>query len=85
MYLINEMNELYKSMNLDFEFILYTKDMFQNQVLNPVIERAKTVADTSELFMRSVQMNNLFNRNRRHRNSNQTESRNKDSHTEKHI
>jgi hypothetical protein len=60
MYLINEMNEFYKSMNLDFEFILYANDTFQNQVLNPVIERSKTVADTSELFIRSIQMNNLF-------------------------
>jgi hypothetical protein len=59
-YLINEMNEFYKSMNLDFEFILYANDTFQKQVLNPVVERTKTVADTSELFMRSVQMNNLF-------------------------
>lgn len=59
-YLIKEMNDLYKSMKLEFEFNLFTNESFQNQVLNPVIERANTAADTSELFMRNVQMNNLF-------------------------
>jgi hypothetical protein len=60
-YLINEVNQLYKNMNLDFEFILYANQSFQEHVRKPVLEQANTLADPTELFIHSVQMNNLFN------------------------
>ncbi len=45
---------------LDFEIRIIANDSFSEQVLQPVLNVLDDVADTSELFMRSLQMYNLF-------------------------
>lgn len=41
--------------------VLYNSE-FRDSILSPVIEYSKLVSDSSELFLRSIQMLNIFNR-----------------------
>lgn len=58
--IVQHLNGLFKSLDLEFEFIFYSNNSFECNVFIPVIKQSKSVADTSELFMRSMQMYNLF-------------------------
>ncbi|MEK5233849.1 hypothetical protein MHB42_19325 [Lysinibacillus sp. FSL K6-0232] len=57
---VKELEELFRSMELDFEIELLANENFKNQVLDPVLQTSSSVADTSELFLRSIQMYNMF-------------------------
>lgn len=57
---INKLNTIVKDLNLDFEFIVYGNEDFKENIFLPVISLSRSVADTSELFMRSLQMYNMF-------------------------
>lgn len=46
---------------LDFEFKLICNDDFKNKIYDVVVTLSKNISDTSELFMRSVQMYNSLN------------------------
>ncbi|MFC4321309.1 hypothetical protein [Litchfieldia salsa] len=61
---IIDLKGLFQSLSLDFDFILYANESFDSLVLQPVLDVASSVADTSELFMRSIQMYNMFNTNK---------------------
>ncbi|WP_430789128.1 hypothetical protein VBD025_02850 [Virgibacillus flavescens] len=55
-----ELEELFRSMELDFEVQIIANSNFNDQVLHPVLGLSSSVADTSELFLRSIQMYNMF-------------------------
>lgn len=57
---IKLLNKIFKVFDLDFTFILYGNQNFRNDIFEPVVDLSKSVADTSELFLRSSQMYNLF-------------------------
>jgi hypothetical protein len=57
---INLLNKIFKVFELDFTFILYGNQDFRNDIFEPVINLSESVADTSELFLRSSKMYNLF-------------------------
>ena len=57
-----DLNTLNKKMDLSFSFKLYTNEDFDTRIISPIIQLSGEVADTSELFMRSIQMYQLFNR-----------------------
>ncbi|MFE8698265.1 hypothetical protein ACFYKT_18235 [Cytobacillus sp. FJAT-53684] len=57
---VKELEGLFKSMELDFEIELLANVNFKSQVLDPVLQLSSSVADTSELFLRSIQMYNMF-------------------------
>jgi hypothetical protein len=57
---IDLLNKIFKVFDLDFTFILYGNQDFRNDIFEPVVNLSKSVADTSELFLRSSQMYNLF-------------------------
>jgi hypothetical protein len=57
---IEELKNLYSSMGFDFEIEIMANENFKNQILEPVIVLSSSVADTSELFLRSIQMYNMF-------------------------
>lgn len=57
---IDLLNKIFKVFELDFTFILYGNQDFRNDIFEPVVNLSKSVADTSELFLRSSQMYNLF-------------------------
>ena len=49
-----------KNLNLNYKIRIIANDDFSEKVLEPVLNVLGDVADTSELFMRSLQMYNLF-------------------------
>lgn len=58
--LIKDLNINFNNLGYDFKFKLYVNDDFREKIFEPVVLSASSVADTSELFMRSIQMYNLF-------------------------
>lgn len=57
---VDLLNKIFKVFELDFTFILYGNQYFRTDIFEPVVNLSKSVADTSELFLRSSQMYNLF-------------------------
>lgn len=57
---IDELNVLFVKLKFSFRFSLICNDEFQDKIMNVVMDLSKSVADTSELFIRSVQMYNMF-------------------------
>jgi hypothetical protein len=57
---VDELNVLLRQWGFSFRFHLICNGDFRDKVFNVVTSLSKSVADTSELFMRSIQMYNLF-------------------------
>ena len=57
---LSDAQTLVRNAGLDFKIRLVANGEFRTTVLQPVIEIVQLVADTSELFMRSLQLNNMF-------------------------
>ncbi|MPM26896.1 hypothetical protein SDC9_73401 [bioreactor metagenome] len=57
---IGDLNIFMREQGYNFNFILHINNDFKEKIFEPVISMATSVADTSELFMRSIQMYNLF-------------------------
>lgn len=55
-----EMEEVLKASQMPFDVRIICNEDFKNKILEPVLNIVGDVADTSELFMRSLQMVNLF-------------------------
>lgn len=55
-----ELTNLFKQFGLEFTADLYCNDIFLDEIMRPVLKKGTNVADTSELFLRSVQMYQLF-------------------------
>lgn len=56
---IKELNDLFKNHNFGFEFKLYHGETFRNKIIEPVLDIIDNVKDTSELFLRSIQLLNV--------------------------
>lgn len=59
-FLVDVLNTYVSSIGYEFKFKLYINDDFREKIFEPVISSASSVADTSELFTRSIQMYNIF-------------------------
>lgn len=57
---LNDIKSVLNNSNLNYEVRIIANEDFSNKVLEPVLNVLGDVADTSELFMRSLQMYNLF-------------------------
>ncbi len=57
---LEHMDTIFKNLQLDFKIRIIANDDFSKKILQPVLSTLDDVADTSELFMRSLQMYNLF-------------------------
>lgn len=57
--LFDEISKLLHDNGLNIKAILHCNDNFSSEVMYPVVEKASAVADTSELFMRGLQLYNL--------------------------
>lgn len=57
---IAHLNRILKSAGLDYNVRLLCNEDFHEEIIIPVLEQVKTVADTSELFMRGIQMYQMF-------------------------
>lgn len=58
--LLNELRQIFDDRKYSFKIFLYCNEDFNIKVLQPVIAVSESVADTSELFMRSLQLYNMF-------------------------
>ncbi len=57
---INDMTAVLQNLSLNYQIRIIANEDFSDKVLEPVLSVIGDVADTSELFMRSLQMYNLF-------------------------
>lgn len=57
---VDDMMSILKELDINYDIRIIGNEDFERNILNPVLSVAKDVADTSELFMRSLQMYNLF-------------------------
>ncbi|MDQ0059471.1 hypothetical protein [Paenibacillus harenae] len=57
---LQELQQLLQCLGLNFHFSFVCNDDFRDEIYNVVTALSNTVADTSELFMRAIQMSNLF-------------------------
>jgi len=57
---VDELNEFMEKLGFQFYFKIYGNERFKEKIFYPVINLSSSVADTSELFMRSIQMYNMF-------------------------
>ena len=55
-----ELNDLFAQSGLGFRVQLYCNSTFEMQIMQPVLKKLKFIADTNELFVRSVQMYQMF-------------------------
>lgn len=57
---VEELENFFNELGYDFSFKLYCNEDFRIHILEPVIVTSESYTDTSELFMRSIQLYNLF-------------------------
>lgn len=57
---IDDVEVVLKDIGLDFNVQVIANERFRTEMLEPLIDRIGDIADTSELFMRSLQMCKLF-------------------------
>lgn len=62
---IEDMHVVLRQVGLDYEVRIITNEDFSEKILEPVLNILGDVADTSELFMRSVQLVNMFKKPRK--------------------
>lgn len=58
---IDELNAIFERHSMNCKAHLIANDDFQKEILDPVKALQENVSDTSEIFLRSLQMVNLFN------------------------
>lgn len=74
---IEEINVLFQKLGLSFHNRLIANEEFNGKVLKPILLASDGISDTSELFLRSFQMYNMF--------SNEDESRTKIRNAADHV
>jgi hypothetical protein len=57
---LDDVISVLRNLNLNYEIRVIANDDFSEKILEPILNVLGDVADTSELFMRSLQMYNLF-------------------------
>jgi hypothetical protein len=57
---IDDITSILQEFNLNYEIRIIANEAFSEKVLEPILSVLGDVSDTSELFMRSLQMYNLF-------------------------
>lgn len=57
---ISQIEEILSKHGLGFKIHLIANEDFNDKIFQPVLEVSSNVADTSELFLRSIQLYNLF-------------------------
>lgn len=58
--LFEELTHLIKDYGLEFTALLYCNDSFSSEIMQPVLSKGTKIADTSELFLRSIQLYQMF-------------------------
>lgn len=58
--IFEELSHIIKQNGLEFTVSLYCNDSFLSYIMQPLLSRETKIADTSELFLRSVQLYQMF-------------------------
>jgi hypothetical protein len=58
---LTEIRDIFEKANFNFTFTFLFNDFFKSEVPDKVIQKSKTIKDTSDLFVRSVKIPGLFN------------------------
>lgn len=58
--LFKDLTHLIKNLGLEFTVLLYCNDAFFSGIMEPVLTKGVKIADTSELFLRSTQLYQMF-------------------------
>ena len=58
--LFEELTHFFKQLGLEFTALLYCNDSFYSDIIEPVLSKGTNIADTSELFLRSIQLYQMF-------------------------
>ncbi|WP_185157720.1 hypothetical protein [Lacrimispora defluvii] len=61
--MFSDLTQRFRQVGLEFTAVLYCNETFFTEVMQPVLAKGANVADTSELFLRSIQMYQLFSGN----------------------
>lgn len=57
---ISDVNVILAETGLEYNVSIYCNDSFEKEILCPVVQASDNVADTSELFLRGLQMYKMF-------------------------
>jgi len=60
--MFEELTSLVKEFGLEFSILLYCNETFFAEIMQPIILKGTNIADTSELFLRSIQMYQMFSK-----------------------
>ena len=58
--LFEELTQLIRDFGLEFSVLLYCNTSFSSEIMQTILAKGTKVADTSELFLRSVQLYQMF-------------------------
>lgn len=58
--MFEELTNLIKHLGLEFTVLLYCNDAFFSEIMQPILVKETNIADTSELFLRSIQLYQMF-------------------------
>jgi len=58
--MFGELTSLVEKSGLEYSVKLYCNETFFSEIMQPVIKKGTAIADTSELFLRSIQMYQMF-------------------------
>lgn len=59
---VDDINGVLQNMGIEYDVHILANESFNNEILLPVTQVANNVSDTSELFMRGLQLFNLFDK-----------------------
>ena len=55
-----ELSDLMKQLGLEFNVLLYCNDIFYSNIMEPILAKEAKIADTTELFLRSMQLYKMY-------------------------
>lgn len=79
---LNDLSDLIKSLDLNFNIKFFANEDFHNALLSPIMLHSVDVSDTSELFIRSYQMIRLFDNSSKIHKKNENTSASTDNNNE---
>lgn len=60
---LQELQELFEQVSINASIRLYYNESFYESILHPLIAKENEIADTAELFLRSIQLYHMFDAN----------------------
>ncbi|EGT4599324.1 hypothetical protein DFW26_07650 [Clostridioides difficile] len=61
---LQDIKNMFEDFNFCYDINIIVNEHFSEKIMNPLIEKSDLISDTSELFMRSLQLYNLCDKNK---------------------